>query len=332
MRPIPFDKGIFWANSGLGLASVPDFWKTFHAGDVKVHRTEIASYSDTDKVHLKNGVTVGTDYVILCTGWSDALEPFNERLRVQCGLLSKADFTEKWKKLDAEADDIVSKKLPILANPPDTFVETTSQRRPWRLYRRLISPKMAAVGDRSIFFPGQIHSVYTPLVAEMQALWGVAYLLCQLEVPNQDDMEKEIAVWNAWTRKRYLEQGRKHAYSIYDYLAVSFFRSSIFPLTLIAPVISIVLPANTDTYVDTLARDLGINTSRKANPIAEMFSTYVPSDYNVLIGEYLHNRERKAELAGEKSSTNGHANGKTNGAVNGKTNRYTNGHTDGKTR
>lgn len=48
----------------------------------------------------------------------------------------------------------------------------------------------------------------------MQALWGVAYLLGQLEVPNQDDMEKEIAVWNAWTRKRYLEQGRKHAYSI----------------------------------------------------------------------------------------------------------------------
>lgn len=60
---------------------------------------------------------------------------------------------------------IVSKKLPILANPPDTFVETASQRRPWRLYRQLISPKMAAVGDRSIFFPGQTHSVYTPLVA-----------------------------------------------------------------------------------------------------------------------------------------------------------------------
>lgn len=83
---------------------MPDFWKTFHAGDVKVHRTGIASYSDTDKVHLKNGVTVGTDYVILCTGWTDALETFNERLRVQFGLPSKADFTEEWKKLDAEAD------------------------------------------------------------------------------------------------------------------------------------------------------------------------------------------------------------------------------------
>lgn len=63
-----------------------------------------------------------------------------------------------------------------------------------------------------------------------------------------------------------------------------------------------------------------------------MFSTYVPSDYNGLIDEYLNNRERKADLAGEKSSTNGHANGKTNGAANGKTNGYTNGQTNGKAR
>lgn len=85
-------------------------------------------------------------------------------------------------------------------------------------------------------------------------------------------------------------------------------------------------------YVDTLARDLGINSSRKANPIAEMLSTYCPSDYNGLIDEYLHNREKKAELSGEKSSANGHSNGKTNGSVNGKANGFTNGHTNGKTR
>ena len=84
---------------------------------------------------------------------------------------------------------------------------------------------MSASGDRSIFFPGQIHSVFTPLVAELQALWGVAFLLGRFDPPDQHTMEEEIALWNAWTEKRYLEQGKKHAYSIYDYLTVSILRS-----------------------------------------------------------------------------------------------------------
>lgn len=114
----------------------------------------------------------------------------------------------------------VDQMLPLLATPPQLTTQE-SERRPWRLYRRLISPEMSAKGDRSIFFPGQLHSVCTPLVAEMQALWGVAFLLGRFDPPNQDEMEEEVAVWNAWTAKRYLAQGMKHAYSIYDYLAVS---------------------------------------------------------------------------------------------------------------
>ncbi|OKL57961.1 hypothetical protein UA08_06761 [Talaromyces atroroseus] len=295
LRPIPKGYGVFWANSGLGLASVPDFWKTFHAGGATVHRTEIKSYSDGNKVNLVNGTSLPTDYVILCTGWTDALEPFKQDLRAQFDLPSNEDFKSKWQKLDIQAEEIVEKALPLLINTPDTFVPSASQRRPWRLYRRLVSSRMAAEGDRSIFFPGQIHSVYTPLVAEMQALWGVSFLLGQLELPSQEEMEEEIAVWNAWTRKRYLEQGRKHAYSIYDYLA----------------------------YVDTLARDLGINTNRKCNPIAEMFSTYVPSDYNGLIDEYLYVLEKnKANKFKDEVKTNDHANGKANGEANSHINGY----------
>jgi dimethylaniline monooxygenase (N-oxide forming) len=87
----------------------------------------------------------------------------------------------------------------------------------------MISPYMAANDDRSIFFPGQIHSVFTPLVAEVQALWGIAWMLDMIDTPSRDDMEKEVAVWNAWTAKRYGDMGRRHSYSIYDYLAVSLF-------------------------------------------------------------------------------------------------------------
>ena len=185
-----------------------------------MHRTEIASLSDKDTITLKNGTKITTDYLILCTGWTHNLGTFDEALRAKIGLPSKEDLSVKWQKLDAHGEQTVNELLPFLRNPPDT-TSSVSERRPWRLFRRLVSPNMSSNGDRSIFFPGQIHSVFTPLVAELQALWGVAFMLRLIDVPARGEMEQEIAVWNAWTRKRYLEMGRKHAYSIYDYLAVS---------------------------------------------------------------------------------------------------------------
>ncbi|KAJ5219504.1 hypothetical protein N7468_008708 [Penicillium chermesinum] len=186
LRPIPSGYGIFWANSGLGLASAPDFWKVFHSGQVTVHRTEIAGFFNGNQVHLKSKQTLETDQVILCTGWTDNLGLFNKKTREEWGLPSTADRSEKWTKLDVEADRIVCEILPFLAkNAPETRT-SSSHSRPWRLYRRLISPRMAAKGDRSVFFPGQIHSVYTPLVAEMQALWGVAFLTGKTRAPRSE--------------------------------------------------------------------------------------------------------------------------------------------------
>ena len=211
---------VFWANSGLGLASVPGFWKVFHEGNVTVHRTEISSFGDDNIVNLKNQSRLETDFVILCTGWTHNLAPFSEELRTQFNLPSNADFGFKWESLEAQAEENISEQLPFLAKSPK-LRSVGTERRPWRLYRCLVSPNMAAQGDRSIFFPGQIHSPFTPIMAEMQALWGLAYMLGLIRLPEQETMEEEIARWNVWTRKRYLEQGKKHSYSIYGFLAVS---------------------------------------------------------------------------------------------------------------
>ncbi|KAL8852237.1 MAG: hypothetical protein Q9221_002839 [Calogaya cf. arnoldii] len=245
----------------------PDFWKVFYNGNCTVHRTNISSFSDNNHVNLKDGTVLKTDCVILCTGWTHNLGTFKEELREQCGLPSKADHSIKWQKLDAQAEDKANQLLPSLADPPDTVVPST-ERRPWRLYRRLDSPAMAAQGDRSFFFPGQICSVYTPLVAEFQALWGVPWMLGWLQLPGQKQMEEEVSLWNACTGKRYLEQGRKHSYSIYDYLA----------------------------YIDTLAKDRGNKTNRKSNQITEMFASYRPRDYNGLTDEYLAASRRKGAI------------------------------------
>lgn len=234
LRPLPHGNGIFWANAGLGCASVPDFWKVFHAGDCTVHRTDITSFDHVDTVTLRDGGRLKTDYVILCTGFDKSYQPFSPELQRELGLAPDLDpaAMAKWADLDARAEFVVNELLPDLKHSPipPSVHEQRHERGspknkplhgPSRHYRRLITPKLAASGDRSIYFPGFIHSIYTPLVSEAQALWGCAFLLNLIDVPAQEVMEKEVAEWNVWTRKRYLAQGRKHAYAIFDFLSVS---------------------------------------------------------------------------------------------------------------
>lgn len=202
-----------------------------------VHRTQIDHFAQGNKVYLTNGSILSTDYVILCTGFEKSYRAFDKDLRMECGLTY--DPTVKWAKLDAQCEKIVDEKLPYLKDHPimtkSRHDEQSLLHGPSRHYRRLIVPHMAARGDRSIYFPGHIHSIFTPLVSEFQALWGCAYMLGRLDLPDQDSMEEEVATWNVWTRKRYLAQGQKHAYAIYDYLSVC-------PLIRLSSVISLWLP------------------------------------------------------------------------------------------
>ena len=222
---------IFWANAGLGAASVPNFWKVFHAGDCTVHRTEIESLTNDNTVSLRNGAQFQTDFIILCTGFDKSYQPFSDELQQVCGLTPDPLDEEKWAKLEANAEETVCELLPAIKHSPLPVPECVNHEQsagaqkmshgPSRHYRRLIVPALAAQGDRSIYFPGFIHSIYTPLVSEVQALWGVAFLLGLHDLPTQREMEKEVAEWNVWSRKRYLTQGKKHAYAIFDFLSVS---------------------------------------------------------------------------------------------------------------
>ncbi|KAI1503396.1 cofactor FMO1 FAD enzyme [Biscogniauxia marginata] len=265
LKPYPIGNGIFWANAGLGCASVPNFWKVFHAGDCTVHRTEIKSLSE-NLVTLCDGNQFETDYIILCTGFDKSYHQFSPDLQQACGLVPRPDDQVKWNKLEAEAEQKVNELLPTIKESPLRVVETPPAsghtqkllHGPSRHYRRLIVPEFAAQGDRSIYFPGFIHTIYTPLVSEVQSLWGVAFLLDMVDLPSQEAMEREVAEWNVWTRKRYLSQGRKHAYAIFDFFS----------------------------YIDVLLEDLGINTTRKSNPLAELFIPKYPRDYKGLTDEF----------------------------------------------
>jgi dimethylaniline monooxygenase (N-oxide forming) len=223
---LTFNHSLFWAKAGLGTASAPDFWKTMHEGDLTVHRDEIDSLTDKDLVHLKSGNTLRTDMIISCSGYEKPYRPFGEDLRIELGLTYGKDDELKWAKLDAQGEAVVDQKFPILkqitpASTGPAFHDSNLLHGPSRHYRRLVPLSQAVRDDRTILFPGMVHSVFTPLIAEAQALWGSAYLLGQLNIPNEEEMQLEIATFNAWTRKRYLAQGEKHAYAIFDFLSVS---------------------------------------------------------------------------------------------------------------
>lgn len=221
---------VFWANAGLGAASVPGYWDTFHSGDCTVHRTDIHSFSENNTILLRDSTRLNSDYVILSTGFDKSYQVFSPSLQRELGLV--IDSTDK--KLAAQraaADQTVEELFPGLQNPlanqeQGRTAEATAGAQkllhgPSQHYRRLIVPSLAAQGDRSIIFPGFIHSIYTPIVAEVQALWGVAFLLGLHDPPSLESMEVEVAQWTAWSKKRYGAQGQKHAYAIYDFIPVS---------------------------------------------------------------------------------------------------------------
>lgn len=129
-----------------------------------------------------------------------------------------------WQRFDQSADTMVNQQLPFLASPPEVKFHRELKphnQKKFRLYRRCVPVDLALKGDRSIVILGQIHTVQTPLVSEVQSLWAILYLIGEIELPDAETMAKEVSLWNAWTRKRYLNQGQKFPYSLYDFLPVS---------------------------------------------------------------------------------------------------------------
>nr|ART35007.1 putative monooxygenase [Fusarium bulbicola] len=277
LRPRPYSDGVFWGSGGIGIATAPDFWETFHNGDVTIHSTEIDTLSHKDVVNLKNGYSIAADIMIHCTGFGKGYDAFEPSLRRELGLEYDTEEFSRWTMLDEKAERTVDDLLPYLRDAPSRYGDSKATKRmghgPNRHYRRLVVPELAARGDRSILFPGHTHSAFTPLAAELQALWGVSWMLGWRDLPPREEMEAEAANFNAWTRKRYLEQGKKHSYFIYDYIP----------------------------YIDTLVKDLGLNPFRKSNVFEEWFVRYKPSDYKTILDEYLSLRRHQHEIESAKA-------------------------------
>lgn len=240
------DLGPFWSGSTpTGVISQPDFWSYVHpaTAPITVHRAEITSISGTT-VTLSNGLKLTPDAHIWGTGWirnSSPLGISEPSLALDAGVpvhlsLVPGPTAEHWEHLETAADALVLSTFPLLSEPPPYRVIPRTHT-PYRLYRLIAPPAMAARGDNSLIFVGMLHTSATGMMAELQALWGVAYLDGKLDlrergangIETRRAMEVEVAEAGMWSRRRYLNLGEKSANLTFEFIPVCLPRSAPLP-------------------------------------------------------------------------------------------------------
>jgi hypothetical protein len=82
---------------------------------------------------------------------------------------------------------------------------------PAKLYRAMV-PTNPEFNDGSIVSLGHFISRDAMTVAEIQALWAVAYMNGKLQEKTQKEMEEDVALVIAWRRRRYLGDGHTYLF------------------------------------------------------------------------------------------------------------------------
>jgi hypothetical protein len=235
-------------------------------------------------LQLSNQSPLKVDAVVFAIGWESPINRmFTTELKAELGLpvpwdrLSTSE-AKYWKNLDALADKEILDLYPIFANPPCKYIERDAGYAPFRLFRGLVPPTMA-VAHRNIVFLGRLGNVQQTSLAEINALWSVAYVegLLPLEklVKDEDAMKREVALVSAFMKRRY--PGRRNI-----------------PIALL----------EVRDWMDVMLRDLGLRTDRNrlawersANKgfgwfglkgwVVEWFKPYEPVVYKGILGEFL---------------------------------------------
>jgi hypothetical protein len=170
-------------------------------------------------VCLKSGEELPTDALLLGTGFVPSLNFFDHSLLKQLDLpYTPGDeptaSAHKWALLEKAADQQVIEKYPLLANPPADIFRKPTPTTPYRLYKGMAP--ISDASDRSIAILGHLLVPNYFRVGEIQAIWATAYLDGQLKLPPVEEMEKEVALFTAWCRRRYLSNGEKGNHVLFE--------------------------------------------------------------------------------------------------------------------
>ncbi|KAH9209073.1 hypothetical protein DL95DRAFT_478510, partial [Leptodontidium sp. 2 PMI_412] len=270
---------LFWSPATLGVMTQPDLWEDIHRSEkVQVYRGSIDALSPIG-LKLHDGREEAVDMAIFATGWHATHSMFSTEHLLRSGLPAPKGLmavtgrdgtttgTADWKTLSRSADEEVLRRLPLLAQSPPGHA-TKAPEQDYHLYRH-IAPSSLPDDDRSLAYIGFLRTTVAPIVYEAQALWAAAYLAGKLDVPCQAEREADVALQNAWVRRRHV-CGRKIPFALFDFLP----------------------------YVSMLYRDLGVNSKRKGGWIVETFGLYKPRDFRGVVEEWLEKEGEGLPLRG----------------------------------
>jgi dimethylaniline monooxygenase (N-oxide forming) len=253
---------IFWQNCTGGLLNHEDFFDTI-AENVTFYTGKVTSL-ENHRVLLNTGDEVPSDALLCGTGWVASHLFFSENQCRELGLPHQAvqeSLEEKkhWSELEAKADTKVLNTFPQLADPPSHY-EKIPSKTAYRLYRNIVPlcESTSAEGDRSIVFIGHVGVGNYFRAVECQSMWATAYLDGKLELPSIEEQEKEIALFTAWNRRRYLSKGQRGNTMIFELIG----------------------------YTDTLLRDMGLNSHLKGW-FKDIFATCWARDLKNLKSEFI---------------------------------------------
>lgn len=242
-----------------GILHHADFYDVV-AEKVNVYRARVKSLNKNE-LYLddENGTHFQCDAILCGTGWQRGLHIYSDDLKMHLGLpyprILQSTATEearKWEKAIADADDIICNRFHILKSPP-VHVHIEEDRTPYHLYRNI-----APLTDDSIVFINHATFANKLLAAEVQAMWAVAYFDGNINVPREAK-ERDIAMWIAWCKRRYLSNGSLANSAAFDSVP----------------------------YVDTLLEEMGVSAHLDKGWWRNWVGTLWPADLGRAWDEYL---------------------------------------------
>ncbi|KAL3424133.1 flavin-binding monooxygenase-like protein [Phlyctema vagabunda] len=257
---------IYWSGTTVGIFNYPeDFFGMVRKGQISVHIEDIDSLSH-QKVHLANGTDLEADVLVCATGWehTPTVRMLPEKISNSIGIFTATPSDSMVK----AADEEVFRRFPELADQPSVGPVAARERdqTSWALYRGTAPP--AFLESRNLAYCGMSTSLRGCLVAEITALWITALFDGKLSapLPSQGEAEWQALVQNRFYRWRApMGLGSKSTDMVFETLP----------------------------FVDTMLRDLGLNTVRKGG-WREIFDCYGVKDYIGIVQEWL-TKERKSE-------------------------------------
>ena len=197
---------LFWNNGPVGLIQHDDFWDLV-SRKVHAYRSDPTGTTE-DSVVLEDGRHVATDILLCGTGWSSKYSFFTSEQAQELGLPhaeegAPEEEVQLWHGLEAAADEQILRDFPILADPPASCKKASNGGlTPARLYQGI-----ASINDRSIVFLGRVRVALNFRTAEAQAVWATAYWDRHISLPALEQMRREVAYMNTFSRRRYPSRG-----------------------------------------------------------------------------------------------------------------------------